>query len=343
MKLLSPIPFASRLSLPSLFILLGCLHPVSAQPSVAGTLEPQFDKGKSFTQIYTLTALVSDSSMLQIQFVLTNLGLTDRNGACKIVLVSRAGKPLVWNRKYGAGEWRYIARSDTQSLTIGANRILVHDGGTTAVAGDNKITAEVRFQRKPDLMSPPGAHISAKGRFFEYAVGIRWMPALVTLKHGESPVEKLHGYAMFEISRSTSYPADICRGWLTFRGYGVNAAFTANIRLPPEGSAQATGWVWKGEDLAPAPIQNLLLELDARNGIRSKPTLRKVAATDASFTIVPQEFLCRYSFIDELGPVLGAVVKLVVGAPVVYFYRAHAQVPGSTTAVPGILEYMSIE
>ena len=53
--------------------------------------------------------------------------------------------------------------------------------------------------------------------------------------------------------------------------------------------------------------------------------------------------LSRYSFIDQLGPLLGAIVKIVGGVPVAYFYRAEVRLKGDQTTAPGVLEFMIIE
>lgn len=319
------------------------LNPSLVRPSV-DVLEPQFVKSKSFTQIHTLTAVFNDSSLIQVQFILTNLGISDRNGACKIIFLSGANRPEIWNKKYGKAEWSYVSDPDEHALRIGPNEISVQNGETRVTAGDDKMLVEVLFESTPEAVVPPDAEITVKGRFFRYMIPIRWMPARVKLKRKDIASRQLDAFAMLESSRSTSFPSDICRGWLTFRGYDAHHGFNANIRLPPpKEKAPITGWIWKSPDREPVSIRGIQLEIDARKRKYKMPFLRKVSAHDSSFIVIPREPLCRYSFIDELGPILGTIIKLVIGAPTVYYYRAEVKFYKSDVGIPGILEYMVIE
>ena len=66
-------------------------HPVQSQ-----VLKPRFTDSKSFVQIFCVTALLGDSSMIQIQFALTNLGISNKTGANKILYISDASKSSVY-------------------------------------------------------------------------------------------------------------------------------------------------------------------------------------------------------------------------------------------------------
>jgi hypothetical protein len=305
-------------------------------------LEPRFLNNESFAQIYTFTALFDDSTTIQMQFVLTNLGISDQNAACKIIMLRGSTSPLCWNEKYKRDEWNY-AGGFVQLLKIKANQILIQDGKTSVSASNDKIRVTIAFDCAPDSIIPPNAALSAHGRFYEYAVLIPWSQVQGSLElPGDTP-KKLTGYGMLELARSTSFPSDICRGWISFYGYNATTHFLANLCLPPGDKMPATGWVWGGSDQAPIAIANLQFESEEQKSDRNKLHVRRIVAPDSSFTIDLRTPVYRYSVVDEMGPVLRAIVKLVIGTPVTYYYEANAQLPGDTSAVPGILEFMRIE
>jgi hypothetical protein len=313
-----------------------------AAPDSAWVLEPRFEKNKSFTQIYTITALFGDTTLIQLQFTLTNLGLTDQNAACKILIVQTTRNPLCVNRKYGRKEWHY--QSDfPQTLTLGSNRIAIHDSTTSVFANNGNVRVTVDFDCLPAVTIPPAAEVAAHNRFYESAVLIPWGKIQASLEQPGALPKTMTGYGMLELSRSTAFPTDVCRGWITFRGYRGETHFKANIRLPPDGKTPATGWVWPGVEQTPRPISDVLFDHVASNTAWNRSAVGAITAPDSSFRITPHAMLFRYSFIDELGPVLGAIVKLVIGNPVTYYYRATAYCAGDAEPMLGILEYMRIE
>jgi len=306
-------------------------------------LEPRFLKNKSFVQTYTCTALFDDTTFIQSQFTLTNLGISNQNAACKILVFRKAAGPLCWNKKYCRNEWRYSA-DPAQSLEIGPNRIVIQEGKTIISMDNDSAKVNITFDCVPEKVTPPYANITANGRFFDYAILIRLAGIQAVLKRPGNHPETLNGYGMLEVSRSTMFPSDMCRGWITFRGYADAAScFQANLRLPRDDKTPATGWVWKGSDQRPFAITDLRLETEEPKTCRNRLVVRQIIAPDMSFSIVPGRLLYRYSFIDELGPVLGAIVKLVIGDPVTYYFEANTRLGADSPAIPGFLEFMRIE
>lgn len=309
----------------------------------ADFLKPKFTGSESFIQSYTVTAQFNDSTVVQIQYVLTNVGIGDRNPACKILLLSGEAPPLVWGKKFGSFVWQHASTPREQSLTMGPNRIDVDREQTRVVAGDDTLRAEITFDCGPATMPTPQANLAAKGRFYEYTLPLRWMPVHVVLKRAGALVVDTDGYGMFEVYRSTSFPAEICRGWISFRAYGDTRAFNANFRLPPGDSTYPTGWIWYGDAPAPVSIKGSKIAVTFTGAPKDHPAPGPLRAPDSSFCIRPGRLLCRYSFVDELGAVRGVLVRLIVGAPTVYFYRADVVLKGNDTPIPGILEVMRTE
>ena len=334
---------ALRYYLIMLFLLFSITTKPFAGQLSSHVLEPRFLKNESFVQTYTCTALFDDATFIQSQFTLTNLGISNQNAACKILVFRKAAGPLCWNKKYCRNEWSYAADS-AQSLEIGPNQILIQ-GGKTIICVDNaNAKVNIAFDCVPEKVIPPYASIAANGRFFDYAILIRWARIQAALERPGYHPETLNGYGMLELSRSTLFPSDMCRGWITFRGYADAASFfQANLRLPRDDKTPATGWVWKGSDQHPSAITDLHFESEVPATGRNRLAVHQIMASDTSFSIVPGRLLYRYSFIDELGPVLGAIVKIVIGDPVTYYFEANARLGADAPAIPGFLEFMRIE
>jgi hypothetical protein len=216
---------------------------IGADPTHQGVLEPAFTGSKSFAQIYTLTALCDDATYLQVQFTLTNLGISDKNAGCRILLIRKGRAPLAWSDTYSRRKWSY-ADDSAQTLSMGASRISIGSGSTSIAAVGNTVRVDVAFGCEPVRTVPPDAYIAAGNRFFEHGILIPWAAVHVCLARPGEAMAKLTGFAMLEVSRSTSFPADICRGWVTFRGYRETTHFSTAVRLPPGDATPATGWAW---------------------------------------------------------------------------------------------------
>jgi hypothetical protein len=310
-------------------------------------LEPRFMKTRSFAQIYSFTALFDDTNnirLIQMQFTLTNLGLSERNAACKILLLRKTGDLFNWNKKYNRKQWSYT-KNVAQRLRIGSNQVLIQDDKTSASVDNQKIKVSITFDCTPEPVAPPNSDFTRNDRFFKYAVLIGWTKVEAVLEQPGTPQKRLHGYGMMELSRSTSFPSDICRGWITFRGYtdSADSYFLASLRLPRGDNSPAKGWIWRSPEQNPRAVNCVQFISEVVKKDRRRPIVPKIESPDMSFTIESRVLLSRYSIIDELGIVLGPIVKLVIGDPVTYYYEAKVTTTGNTHTIPGIMEFMRIE
>jgi hypothetical protein len=328
-----------------LFVLLAtlcCSAITRTNRGADGVLEPRFLANKSFAQIYTTTVLFEDSTWAQLQFVLTNLGITDHNATCKVIILHKSDAPLCWNKRYVRSQWSY-ALSPVQSLTIGTNRISIADNKTSVSLHSDSLNIDIAFNCVPDVVVPPNANVENHGRIFDSSILIRWSQVWATVQYSGHASKKLNGFGMMDFSRSNYLPSDLCRGWITFRGYNLNTNFLTNIRLPPGKKTPPSGWSWNSKDKNPNAVTELLLESAPRSSDNKSIGIGRIEATDKSFSITPETLLSRYSFVDSLGPFQGSIVKLVIGEPVTYFYAAKVKIPPDTSSIYGMLEYMRIE
>jgi len=318
-----------------------------AEPVVWEVLKPEFTERESYTQIYTLTTLFNDTAnpiMIQMQFTLTNLGISDQNAGCKILVLQKNVKPVFWNKRYGKKKWSYT-KNTGQQLKIGLNYILIKDGKTMALIENDKISAQITFDRTPDPIVPPMISLTSHNRFHESTVliGCTKVQGVVKLPDGNS--KKMVGYGVLELSKSTSFPSDICRGWVTFRGYNfeTNSYFLTSLRVLRGKTSEAEGWIWKKSVETPSSISKIPFDFKIEKAVREKPLFPYIIPIDSSFLLEPQTLLTRYSIIDELGFFWGGIVKLVIGDPITYYYEAKVVLKENSDTIPGILEFMWIE
>lgn len=326
-----------------LFLAALPLHPKTAQsPALTHALQPIFCNDKSFTQVYALTAQHDDGTFVQIRFVVTNLGLGDRNAACNTLVLGDAKKPWKVSRKYNNQNWTYSCNPNPV-LSIGPSQISLQQDKTYISVMLAGATIAITLDSAALEAKPPQARYTRKHRFYEYSMLVRWSKAQTVLKLPDEPQRELHGYGMLEQTRSTTYPSDICKGWVTFRGYRADGHFLASCPVPRNEDSAAVGWIWASDGTEPDSRTLFSIRSDSKTSAGKNKEFETILASNQSFYIKPRKLLYRYSFIDALGPIIGTIVKLLVGDPVVYYYSAQAQPTPGEPAIHGVLEVMKIE
>ncbi len=317
-------------------------HATAAAPASRNALQPAFSDDESFAQVYTLTAQHDEETFVQIRLVLTNLGLGDRNAACNVLVLGGEGKPWRVNRKFNSREWTYSGEPNPV-LSVGPCRMSFQQDKTYISVMLAGATIDITLDGAPEEAEPLYARHVHKHRFYEYAMPVRWSAARTVVNLPGEPQRELNGYGMLEQTRSTTYPSDICQGWLIFRGYGADGYFLASCRIPREEDSAAVGWIWTGDGAQGDAWASFSLRSDSKTLGGKRKEFETILASNQSFRVKSHKLLYRYSFIDALGPIIGAMVKLVVGDPVVRHYSAHAQPSPGGPAMNGVLEVMRIE
>jgi hypothetical protein len=144
-------------------------------------------------------------------------------------------------------------------------------------------------------------------------------------------------------SRSVGYPREFSRGWVYYYGCPSGCRFLASFRYPPRDTTGVAGWVWNGNEERPHPVTRMRVAYGTRTIDRQKMTTVSIVAPDSSFSIASGLELYRFSIIDDLGPILGTLLKVAVGKPVTRFYQAEATPSPGASPQPGILEVMRFE
>ncbi len=325
------------------FVILPCSVPVAAQEP-GRALEPVLLDAKSYVEIFTLTAMHDDHTFVQVQMTFTNLGLKNRNAACKALVLNPAKNPWKANEKFNRKQWSY-SEAKVPTLRVGTNTLVALKDKTCLFANLGTSTVNISLHGVPAPMETPNIDFpkNASGKFYSHTIIVPWSRVETTLDVPGFPREELHGFGMLERARSVGTSRDVCRGWVTFRGFDGDNYFLADFRLPPKENSPATGWIWKDGQQEPRAMTGLRIGSEFSLVDGKKIEAPVVSALDASFRISGRGLLREYSFVDELGAFTGTLVKLVIGKPLVRYYDANVELSGGKQALHGVLELTTIE
>jgi hypothetical protein len=341
------VSLTCRIFIPSSILLFFfvLLPSFSAAAQKAGRLfEPDILADKSYTEIFTLTAMYDDHTFVQVQMTFTNLGVENRNAACKALVLTPAQKPWKVNEQFNEKQWKY-AEKPGPTLSIGANTLKRLQDRIEFSAILGKGTISVSLFGSPATVKPPNTDFpkNASGKFYDFEIIVPWSRVTTTLSLPGLSQKTLQGFGILERSRSVGTSRVFSRGWVTFRGYQGDAFFLANFRLPPQVNSPAAGWILKNGEQKPLAMTGLQISREFSIVDGKEKEVRVISPLDNSFRISGGDLLYRYSFVDELGAFTGYLVKMVIGKPVTSYYDANVQLPGGTPVLHGVLEVMTIE
>jgi hypothetical protein len=336
-----------RIFLPSFFLLFFSilLYSTSAAAQKAEhALEPDILDHKSYTEIFTLTAMHDDHTFVQVQMTFTNLGVENKNAACKALVLNPARKPWKVNEPFNEKHWKY-SEKPAPTLSIGANTLKQLPDRIEFSVILGKGTIAISLFESPAPIKPPNTDFpkNASGKFYDFEIIVPWSKVTTTLSLPGLPQKTLRGFGILEHSRSVGTSRSFSRGWVTFRGFEGDSFFLANFRLPPQENSPAAGWIWKNGEQKPLAMTGLQIrsEFSLIDGKKKEDHI--ISALDNSFRISGSDLLYRYSFVDELGAFTGYLVKMVIGKPVTRYYDAEVRLSGGKQALRGVLELMTIE
>ncbi len=315
-------------------------------------LKPTFLSNGSFSEAFELSAVLEDGTFIQTQMMVTNIGLKDSNAVCQLLVLRKGEPPLNDSKRFGKTEWSY---SDTpnEALSIGYCRIeQVHDS-TVCIMSFNNATVVLAFHEMINPIETPstldaGAENDSKPgksstNFYSYRVLIPWSGLHASLRLRDRPEMEASGSGILVHCRTVGYPKNFSRGWVYFYGCSTGCRFLVDFRFPPHSTGGVAGWVWKDNAAAPQPVVAMQVAYGSAIVDGKKMTTVAVSSPDSSFTITSGYELYRFSVIDNLGPILGSIIKIAIGNPVSRFYKAQVVQRSVDTVEQGILEVMRFE
>jgi hypothetical protein len=328
-----------------------CVGIAQAQ-APSNPFQPSIPENKSYTEIYTITALCDDRTYLQVLLTITNLGIGDKNATAKILVLHPLNPPFKANMYYDHSKWSCAGIPDPY-LSIGSCKIVQKHKKVDLVASLDSGKVHLVLAGTPSPINPPNTGFcvdnqkpfgaATGGKYYEYEILIPWTQAEATITLPGKASRSLQGHGMLEHSRSVGNPKEISQGWVTFRGYRNDSFFVANFRLPPESGLPIAGWILNQGCGVPVALNGLRFKTAGATSNCKLHDVCDISARDNSFCINKGVLFCRDSFIDELGSFLGAIVKLVVGDLVTNYYNADVRFPGRKQTMSGVLELMTLE
>jgi len=307
---------------------------VGSSPS---SFNPAVLPSKSYSEVYKLSALYDDQTFVQVQMMITNVGLGDSNAACELLVLRPEDKPSKTCRRFKKTSWSFLT-APNPTLSIGPCRLSQEGASSKCLIAFDSIVAAISIDKPTGLMQPPDTIVADKAskKFYINEVLVPWTRLTTVLRMPGLPQKQLKGSGMLEHSRSVGYPKDFSNGWISFYGSGAaGSQFLAEFHFPADKASPAAGWTWSNLDQMPKPLLGLQM-------VR-KMNLPVVTAPRALFVISGEQSLFRYSIVDELGPLLGNVVRLIIGNPVTRYYRAQARANPGQQPIEGVLEIMDFE
>jgi len=307
--------------------------------AAAGPLQPSDEPSDTWSESFSFQADLTDGSYVWAQLSFTNMGPGSGTGLCR-VLVRRPGrKAFQAQTRVGRSDWAYVPpdATGTDRLELDEGLCALHAGakpGLRIALDDQRVTLSFAKPFQPTV--PPGGEVRlASGRYYRSEVLLPFGDVQVQLEgkrvaKGQGP-ERLGGGAYVDHSRSTVKPAELASRWVRFPSLRTAPRTLVLAREAPDGSL-GHAYLWQ-EGEAPRALTQLTLSRVGEGGATA--WLAKLAGAGA---VSSTALLHRSAPVAELGRVLGAVLRPLLGSPVTYTHRAQLQREGGAAPLPGLLE-----
>ena len=301
--------------LPAFLVLLASFGAVG-WAGAADILEPRVVAKKTFSESYTLIADLDGGVYLQLQLVVSNLGVSNRRGGCRLLLVERGESTWTDSSEVSSSQWSYQA---------GARPVL--RVGECSLQGGERTELRVAFDRGVvtlvlDAAIHPVRPLDRTTRigsdFYESEILGPWAPARATVEDRRGGVRILQGRGYADHSRSTTLPLDLARRWVRFRGLAASGSVLLLARFPGDGG-EVDGWLWLQGQAAPVALASVrVMRLAGESG---GWRVRAQSVSGSSYEIVTGREIHRHAPVEEQG-LLGRLLRRLLGNPVTYTYRA---------------------
>ncbi len=321
-----------------LMLAMTCTLVLARPARAASLLEPQLAEDDNYSETLTTIADLEDGTYVQVQLNISNLGMGDANGGCRILVVEPNQKTWTASDRVSRDKWS----ATSTALTITTCSVTSAGGGTTAVSatldgGSVKLTIAADMKAR----TPPDANLKIEDKTYANVIAVAWAKVEASLSVPGRAARKLGGFAYMDHSRSTTLPAQLATRWVRFRALGPGDSLLVLARNLPDGTLR--GWAWREKEPFARPLTKLkLTRVDAKD--QAKGYTIEGAAGDMTFTIAVESQLYRYAPVEEFG-VLGMLARSVVGNPVTRTYRATLDAQPATlqNAKRGILEVQHVQ
>jgi len=321
-----------------LFICFPVFSSNKLNPAVNHPFEPNILSSKNYSEIFTLTAVYDDQTFIQTQMIITNIGLGDNNAACEMLVLHPGTTSYRTSKRFQKPCWKY-SEVPFPTLAIGTCLLAQQGELTKCVVAIDSSMEEISVDRSPKTIKLLDTIFdsSTSKKFYTNEVLIPWTKLRTTLRIPGCSKKQLTGYGMLEHSRTTGYPKDFSHSYISFYGSQAGNQFVANLHFPNNSESGAVGWIWDGRDHLPTPVEGAQMLENAPAFSSKDHCLPHIFKPHSSFSISGRQGLFRLTFMDELGPILGNIVRVFAGNQVTSFFTALAQVAPGQPPIEGIL------
>lgn len=282
---------------------------LSAAMVTASPLAPEMRDEEAYSETWTVVLQLTGGTYIQVQLAVSNLGLGDKNAACR-VLVVEGEDTWTANEYRELPDWgfRPPTRLEVGSCFIdGAESTRVH----AEVGGG---TVDVTLGAKMQAVAPPGHRIETEDGFFEQKILLRHASAKVFYRTPDNEERRARGFGTIDHFRVTALPSDLARRWVRLYSLTASGAFLLMARDPPDAAQPAIGWAWPAASSRPLP-----LGASSLHAVEGQWRL-EARAGGATWTAVPAGHLFRYAPLEQFGFV-GWVAGTLLGNPATHTFR----------------------
>ena len=305
--------------------------------------------GESVTAIATL----EDGSFILLQALLTNAGVGDEKGACRILYVPKNKRGINVVDRDG-DDWTYQKSNNTLKVST----CTIQGGATKTVfkAKADGVKAHLTLHAKRHVVKPPSSSVRIEDdQIFTSEVLTPWADATLDIRGKGLKSLKLKGKGYLDHGRSNTLMPKVAKGWFKFRGIVGETPIILEVRTAPNGSKK--GWIWhalekgkwgKPKKLTTTELKSWTLNLSRKAKLKGEdetttepmPQLTlKWSKGGGSLEIKATKPLYRYEPAKAYG-LMGRLAKSWVGDPITRTYEATAKWPQGEAK--GLIEYILI-
>lgn len=302
---------------------------LAAPAAAAPLLAPRLESTESFSESFTVIADLESGDYLQLQLAVSNLGVGDGKGACRLLWVPPGGPPRTAATLLERQDWQHQP-GPPERLQMGRCHLTAGEALAIHVEAE-ELVIDLTLQAAPRAHRPPDGELRTAKGFYESDILVPWADAIGTLRAGESS-RALRGRGFSDHSRSTLMPGDTARQVARFRGVADARPLLVHARFAPDGTVH--GWLWRHGQAAPVPLDTATL---SRIGAGSESWEVRAEGGGEQPRLLSRQLLFRYAPVEQHG-FLGRLARPVVGNPVTMTFRGVAQGLTGQMSIKGILE-----
>ena len=319
------------MSAPAWCLIVGLL--AAGSGALAEVLQPHPLDSKRYFESTTAMTLLEDGTYVQALVAVSNIGLGNGEGACRVLLARPHGEPSSWSKSVDAGKWLFAAKP-VPTLHMGPCQLSATASGLQLDAGLDGLQVSMTLQRPAQPVTPPGLPLKLVEGVYESQVLVPFAPAEVVLVQGDGAPQTLHGFGYAEHARSTALPKHMGAGALRFRGFAPGCSTLFYARFV---DGALSGYVWREGETQPRALTGWQMNLPPVDAPANAVQVRAQDKAGQVWKVQARRRWFRNAPLEDYG-VLGKMVGAWMGSVVNETFAADLDAGGTCTHVPGILE-----